>query len=69
MKIVHEKRRDYACDLCNMSFGETGDLRKHVKAVHMKIKEHQCPHCEMAFSRPAHMRSHVGTIHNTKQQL
>ena len=31
IKIVHERQRDYNCDICDKSFGYKNDLNKHIE--------------------------------------
>jgi hypothetical protein len=37
ISAVHEKKRPYACHLCDLSFGQTGNLKTHLKGKHKEF--------------------------------
>ena len=37
VSAVHEKKRPYACHLCDLSFGQTGNLKTHLKGKHKEF--------------------------------
>ena len=34
VRAVHDKKRPYACHLCDLSFGQSGNLKTHLKGKH-----------------------------------
>ena len=34
IKLVHDKRKDYTCTLCNQMFGQHGDAKRHAASKH-----------------------------------
>ena len=42
VKIVHEKIKEFNCDLCGKNFGSNAILKLHRTRVHEKLKPHQC---------------------------
>ena len=50
MRVVHEKRRDFPCSLCESKFTQHSHLKAHIAAVHEREKRHQCQQCKSAFS-------------------
>ena len=34
---MHDKKRPYACHLCDLSFGQTGNLKTHLKGKHKEF--------------------------------
>ena len=38
-KIVHLKMRGHGCDLCDRTFRDRCDLKKHIKRIHENIKD------------------------------
>ena len=37
MRAVHEKKRPFACHLCDLSFGQSGNLKTHLKGKHKEF--------------------------------
>ena len=51
------------CEICNMEFGTSGELRNHKQIVHEGLKKHKCGFCEKRFSLPSHVKMHVSRMH------
>ena len=34
ISVVHDKKKDFICEICEHSFGDRGSLSKHIAAVH-----------------------------------
>ena len=45
-KTLHEKLKEYKCEVCEKEFGQLSSLQTHVKIVHKKLKKHKCQVCE-----------------------
>ncbi len=52
------------CDICNKSFFDRRNLRKHKLAVHEKVKNWTCQICGQAFFRKKNCDRHIDIIHN-----
>ena len=35
---VHEQKKQFQCDLCNVSFAQIGNLNQHIATVHEEKK-------------------------------
>ena len=68
-RVVHEKRRDHACPLCNAAFGEASNLTVHVRTVHEKRRDRACLHCAAAFGAAGSMTKHVRTVHEKRKDI
>ena len=42
---MHEKRRDYKCEICGKSFALKHPLNRHIKTVHGKQRDYKCENC------------------------
>ena len=56
---MHEKQKDYQCDICKKSFGHKFQVQRHIDTVHLKKKEHKCEYCDKAFGQKSHLYEHV----------
>ena len=59
---MHEKRRDYNCEICGLSFGPN-ILKRHTDIVHLKLKPHKCEECGKAFGEKTVLNRHMKTVH------
>ena len=64
IKNVHEKQRDYKCQICGKDFGLKQILERHLKIVHEKRRDYKCNYCSKEFSRKAYKEKHERNIHN-----
>ena len=39
LELVHEKKKPSYCDICDYSYSQKGDLKKHLELVHEKKKQ------------------------------
>ena len=44
MRTVHTDLKPYICHLCDKSFGDSGNLKRHIRTKHLKLRI-QCPDC------------------------
>lgn len=60
--------KSYICDLCNHSFSQTSELKRHKDIVHKRVCTHSCKVCDKRFENPAiltrHMFTHTGVRSN-----
>ena len=64
VETVHEKARNYACNLCERRFGQKFHLAIHVSAVHEGKKPHACHLCTHKSARKSGLQRHLKTVHN-----
>ena len=55
---LHEKQRQFDCDVCGKSFNRKCHLSEHVTAVHKKERPFECPICFKSFGKNRHV-AHV----------
>ena len=54
---------DKTCRICQKSFVQNHDLKKHIKRLHTDIKNHQCDQCELAFGISGDLQLHMRKVH------
>ena len=54
------EEKPYQCKLCTQSFGQCGDLKKHVR-TYTGEKPYQCKYCTKSFSDGGHLTKHLRT--------
>ncbi len=57
---VHFKMKQHKCDLCNKSFAELANLRRHWK-VHTGAKDYKCSNCGAFLATPYSLTQHKKT--------
>lgn len=63
---LHEKKRNFACELCSLTFGLQHHLKRHIEQVHSDDRPYVCEFdtCNKAFKTrynlKVHMRTHTG---------
>ena len=70
MTEVHEKKRPFKCDICNMEFTRKFHLKNHIRCVHEKkklIKPYKCEICAKAFVAPSDLKLHHAVVHEGKK--
>ena len=63
IKTVHDKIKDYNCDLCGKLFSTRSSLKNHIRIVHEGCKDYKCERCEKAFGTIQELKFHVKVIH------
>ena len=48
-KTVHDKQKNYKCEICGKKFGLKTNLNTHVKTVHEKQRNYKCKLCGKGF--------------------
>ena len=60
---IHEKKKDYACKLCELRTASNAILKQHVKAKHDKINDICCQHCSYKTYSKYTLLRHMRAIH------
>jgi uncharacterized C2H2 Zn-finger protein len=53
----------FNCEYCDKTFGQKGDLKRHINTVHLKQKNYKCDHCNESFGKKSNLKRHINTIH------
>ena len=64
---VHEGKKPYRCDNCEISFSSRNDLLGHNLSVHKKKKPYKCETCTYDFSTKTHLYNHIAAIHQGQE--
>lgn len=64
---VHEEQRPFRCNVCEMSFGRKGVLKKHVQMVHEHSRKFECETCKISFGLKSDLKRHVQSVHQKKR--
>jgi uncharacterized Zn-finger protein len=59
VESVHEKKRHFACKLCDKRFSRPSNLQRHTKSVHEKKRPFVCSVCKKSFLRNDHLNQHI----------
>ena len=66
---VHEKEKQFQCDICEMSFISSSTLRNHFNIFHSTVpiikKKYPCKSCGKNLSTEANMIRHVKSVHDS----
>ena len=60
---VHEKRKQFECQVCAHQFARKHHLSKHILAVHAKVKPYGCQQCDQSFLQRHHLGAHIMSVH------
>ena len=69
IKSVHEKVKNYKCDICDKAFSRYGALKIHVNSVHEELKNHKCDLCDKAYSQLCQLKLHIKNVHENPGSL
>lgn len=58
IKIVHEKKRPFSCEICHQTFGKRSGLTRHIEVVHEKKRPFSCDVCSKSFGENAGLQRH-----------
>ena len=62
MDSVHEGKKPFKCNLCDASFAEKCNLKKHVSTVHEGKKPFKCDICKADFTSKQIMNTHISSV-------
>ena len=63
---VHEKQRNYRCEICSKSYTQRSALHKHNRAIHEKSTEsttYPCKNCNKVYTSKGALYTHVKQFH------
>lgn len=55
---LEQQRKSYGCEWCCKSFGQSADLRRHLR-THTGERPHRCTFCSKSFSQRGNLRRHL----------
>ena len=61
---VHERKKDFLCELCDKSYTQKHHLKRHVEVTHDKIKNFECETCYKIFATKDGLKRHISIIHD-----
>ena len=65
---VHEHKRDFKCQECQLKFGLKIALTAHIKRIHNETsKEYQCQTCQAKFFTRSELKKHIERVHHNKK--
>ena len=70
LTFVHEKRKDFSCDICDRKFSQTSHLNNHKLRLHQDehhIKLLECSTCKKTFKLKKYYKLHECVISGSKQ--
>ena len=62
-------KKPFKCDLCEVTFSNSSNLKRHVVSVHDKKKSFECDICEVSFSHKSLLKKHVASVHEKNKQF
>ena len=65
MKIMHDQRKDYKCELCEKTFTELPKMHIHQKAIHdLKDEAFECVICFKKYLSENKLKIHIKRFHD-----
>jgi len=59
IESVHEGKRPYKCEHCELRFEEKSKMKNHVMVVHDKQKSFNCGCCDSKFATKTYLKEHI----------
>lgn len=56
-------KKNNTCDYCLRTFGQVGNLNKHVRTVHFGLRPYTCQECGKSFSQKSVEQNHFRAVH------
>jgi uncharacterized C2H2 Zn-finger protein len=60
---VHEQKKNFKCNICDVSFKSRQGLTRHILAVHEGKKLFECNYCEKKFASDQCLKRHISRVH------
>ena len=59
---IHERKKPFKCNVCNLAFSHKANLKVHFESVHEGNKPYKCNDCDLSFSQKGNLNRHA-TVH------
>ena len=71
MKYVHEKVKNFCCEICSKTFGRTEHLKRHIEDMHEEHGEnlHNCEQCDSSFRKEDQLKVHIRYVHDNEKNF
>ena len=66
MKLVHDEKKPFECNVCTVKFARKANLKQHIDTIHDGIRAFQCEFCNSTFTQKSTLKAHVKVIHKEK---
>ena len=66
-KNVHQVKKPYKCEVCNISFAYKQGMKTHIETIHEGIKFFNCKFCKLKTKLKADLQTHMLSIHDGKK--
>ncbi len=63
VRSVHQKLKNFTCDVCGMAFCFRQGLKKHTISVHENVRNYKCERCPQAFKHSGGLLRHIRDVH------
>ena len=63
IECVHEKKKRFSCNTCDLKFSTNSFLQKHIRTQHLGEKNYHCLQCNEAFKYSSNLVQHTRTVH------
>ena len=67
MKEIKRTQGHHSCSQYDATFGQAGQLNRHVRMVHEQRRDHACSQCDYKTGRAGDLRKHVRTVHEQRR--
>ena len=64
IESVHEQKKPFKCNICDVGFSHKGYLDKH---IHEEKKPFKCNDCGTSYSRKGNLNRHIKSVHERKE--
>ena len=69
VNCIHERLKNYVCDVCFKSFGRKDNLIQHMKTHFKKDKQHKCDECGKFYTSKITLNLHKKKIHGREKNV
>ena len=67
LEQVHEKKKQFRCEICSKDFFRKQHMRDHIAAVHEGKKPFKCENCGTNFAKAFQLKSHIVSVHEGRK--
>ena len=64
--VIHERKKELQCSVCNKVFGRKSDLKRHFSTVHEGKRPFECSFCPAKFCKRMDMNNHITIVHEER---